>query len=149
MYLIVLKMKQYVSVLYTRGCSKLYTFPLVHPSTKNYSTIHVRKYTKSTHQYFGNIYRLVYSPLKTNESGIHFLETVRPVPNQDPSLVLVRYQTLLTYIYSFSISASILLFCPLLPKSETYLLGPTIFFRTIRYMQPVSALSPSFFSSSS
>jgi hypothetical protein len=76
-YLIVLKMKQYVSGLYTRGCSKRYTFPLVHPSRKNYSTIHVRKYTKSTHQYFGNIYTdLVYSLLKTNESGIHFLETV-------------------------------------------------------------------------
>jgi hypothetical protein len=82
--------------------------------------------------------------------------TVRLVPNQDLSLVLVRYQTLLTYIYSFNISG---FDSSILPTFFQNLFTTQVrnlssrpnqsFFGTIRYMQPVSALSPSFFSSSS
>jgi hypothetical protein len=83
--------------------------------------------------------------------------TARSIPNQDPSLVLVHCQTLLTYIYIPSIYQ--LRFFYFLLSSGTYFLyypSPKLIFKaqpnifgTIRFMQPVSALSPSFFSSSS
>ena len=60
-----------------QGLFKSVYISLVQPSTNNYSTIRVGKYTPVHTSTFEKYTYLVYPPLKTNESGIHLRKTVQ------------------------------------------------------------------------